>query len=275
MTIALRYGDDDSTDQTGLESGFIYFDAVTAYSKSIRGQVTKNPISYGKFATDHFVRDNPSFQLSGVISVADLANNTLIRDEQGRIPNNYIEQPPAVSISNSSEGLINYLPASISQFFQQQGSDVSQGDFRTNYKEFVSMVLTNLMSGEKYNEKTERTETKIRFVKLYEFTGSDLTAIIPQDTSRGGLVLTGFDVSEDPDTGDALICNLSFEMVKIVNIKKTALPSDVKASMKKKVEGKAKKGSADSKPQTVNTVEQAKTEDVDPLIEAAKSGGKN
>lgn len=271
MTIGLKYGYDE--DQTGndTEQGFIYFDSVQAYSKSMRGDVTKNPVS-NTMVADNFTSGNPVIQLSGTISIADLADVSLVRDEQGGLPNNFNEQPDAVKLSSMNEGLANYLPASITQFFQGLTTDVSLSAVRTSYKDFVNNVFENLMSGEKYDESTGRYRAKIRPVKLYEFVGADLVTTIPrsQDLTRQALIMTAYDVKEDPDSGDALLCDLTFERVKLVKLKTTSIPSDVKPVIKKKVAPKAKKGNVTTTPTDEISAEERKM--IDSEKEKLKNG---
>lgn len=262
MTLGIKYGDGSSVDQ--IESGFIYFDVVSSFSKSIRGQVTKNPIAGTTFVTDNFSRDNPALQLSAIISVADIANNLLILDEQGNNANNYIPQPSAVQVTGDKlSGLVNALPTSISQFFGKSNIEISMDSLRTNYREFVISVLENQMSGRKLNNKTQRYETKIRTMKLYEFTGYELSKVTPD------LVLTGFNVKEDANSGSALVCELQFEAVRFVQLGKTELPKDLatKARLNNKASTSAKKGDV-----TTNPVEK-ELPTTDPLGPAISSGG--
>lgn len=265
MTLGIKYGDPGSTDQ--LESGFIYFDVVSSYSRSIRGQVTKNPIAGTTFVTDNFTRENPTMTLSAVISVADISNNALIFDESSNKANNYISQPSATTISGDGTSLlINALPTSISQLLGKSNVTVTMDDIRTNYRDFVESVLEQQMSGRKLNNKTQRYETKIRVMKLYEFTGYELSKI------RDNLVLTGFTVKEDVNSGTALMCDLSFEEVTFVQLGKTEIPKNVTSSLKGKASTTAKKGNATTDVQSVDTTTQ-KTPD--PLIKAAATGGKD
>lgn len=266
MTLGIKYGGSDSTDQ--LESGFIYFDVVSSYSRSIKGQVTKNPIAGTTFVTDNFTRDNPILTLSAVISVADLSQNLLILDEDGNNANNYIAQPSRVSITgDGTSTLINALPTSISQLLGQSNVVITMDEARTNYRDFVESVLEQQMSGRKLNTKTQRYETKIRVVKLYEFTGNELSKI------RDNLVLTGFTVKEDPNSGDALLCDLSFEEVTFVQLGKTELPKDVAASIKGKSSTSSKKGNVSSTGQDVTPPVEEQSDGTDPERIARATGG--
>ena len=117
MTLAIKWGDEASD-----VSGMIYFDAVTLYNRSYTGQVTKHPVDLGGNITDHFIRENPRFTLSGVISSVDIDTQMWVLPalyEEGTVVNQrpYV-QPVQVQSSNLSM-ISNMLPASISQFVVQ------------------------------------------------------------------------------------------------------------------------------------------------------------
>lgn len=256
MTIGLRYGDADATETSGLKAGFLYFDAVTVYSKSLRGEVSKNPIATGRYVSDSFTADNTVIQLSAVISYANISNDELIVDASGNGPfNNYNPQPGEVLIVEDSSTLRNLIPSSIGQFLPQSNASVSLASdiLRNDHKDFVYNIFEVLMSGEFYNEKTGKKERRLRTVELYEYTGNILSKIYPSNQDEFGLVLTAADVKEDADTGDALVCDLTFEKVKFVKLKTTALPKDVVGSLKKKSAAKQKKGAVNTKPVVKNT----------------------
>lgn len=267
MTLALKYGPEDVNSDDPIEQGFIYFDAIQSYTKTIRGQVTKHPIAGGKVITDNFTRDNPTFGFTGIISVADLANNTLIRDVSGNLPNNYNDYPQAAIINESSSKLLNFLPSSLSQFFPDQASTISMDAIRDDYKDFVTQVLERLMSGEKLDVQLGKIKTYIRPVKIYEFIGAALSKVISD------VVLTSVDIREDVDTGDCLIVNLEFEQVKFVKLRTAAIPSDVVKALKPKAAAKAKKGNVTTNKTDVTGPDAETRSDVDPLRKAAETGG--
>lgn len=270
MTLGIKYGDTSVTSGTSTDqskTGFIYFDVVSSYSKSTRGQVTKNPIAGTVFVTDNFTRDNPTLQIQAIISVADIANNLLIYDEDGNNANNYISRPSPVTITGDGmSGLVNALPTTVSQFFGGNNVVITMDSLRTNYREFVISVLEDQMSGRKLNTKTQRYETMIRVMKLYEFTGSDLTKVIPD------VVLTGFTVKEDVNSGDALVCDLQFENVRFVQLGKTDLPKDVVPKLKGKATSSNKKGNA-SGTATQNDVPATTTDNKTALLKDKEASG--
>ena len=233
------------------EEHFLVFDAVTAYSRSLTGEISKHPIATGTNAASHFIAQNPVFSLTAVISFADLGNASLFRDEDNGLADNLIEQPQAVIVKDSTSVLANIIPSSISQFLPDSNASVSMDSARTNYKDFVSLIFERLMSGEKYDEKTGKTKASLRTNTLYEFDHLGAITKLHED-----LVLTSFSVKEDIDTGDCLIADLTFEHVKFVKLRTSAIPADVASALKKKSTAKQNKGSVNSKPVTKELDEQ-------------------
>ena len=265
MSLGLKYTSDTTDDG---ESFFIVFDAITSYTKTIKGSLTKHPVAGGKLITSNYTRDNPTFGFTGVISYADISNiYELIRDEDGGLADNLIEQPSAVQVSENTSTLTNLIPASIGQFLPDSNANVSMDFERNNYKDFVAQILERLMSGEKYDEKTKRFKTFIRPIKLYEFLGPTIYKIIPD------VVLTSYAVTESVDTGDALICDLEFEQIKFVSLRTSALPKDVVGALKKKATAKQNKGAVNSKKTSVLDADVENKDDTDKLRKAVQTGG--
>jgi hypothetical protein len=268
MTIGIKL---PATDDKSDGEFFIYWDSVTMYTRTQRGQVTKNPTARGDTVTDNFTRENPTFSFSAVCTFADISlSYAFIRDENEHLANNYQAASNPVVVGTSATGLLNYLPDSIGQFLPRTSSSVVVDAVdKTDYKGYVEQCLEKLMSGESYDQATGKTRTKIRPIKLYEFTGSELTRIFED------VCLVGFDIRETPDTGNALFCDLSFEKVKFVKLKTAALSPDVVKALKPKAATKAKKGSVDS---TVKNTESLKgspapDDSVDKAEEASREAG--
>lgn len=238
MTIALHWG--DTTDRPEDPSGFIYFDAVTTYSKDYKGQVTKHPIDGGGNITDHFIKENPVFSISGVVSGADIsATPLMLADYQNRAPTNANSQPAEVSINSGTSGLQKYLPDSISQFLTIGNPSVQfdESSFRLDWTEAVEDQLIGLMEGIKYNDKTSKFDSYIQTVELYVFDEDKvISRIIPN------LVMVNFRNKEDVNTGDGLFFDITLEQVTFVTLEKAELPKDVTTPLKKKVATTSKKG---------------------------------
>lgn len=255
MTIAIVWG--DPTDTT-KDSGFLYFDATTAYTKNYKGSVTKHPIDGGGLITDHFIKDNPTFGVSGVFTGADI--NTwafLVGNLEGQTAFNTSAAPSAVTVT-SVNGLIPFLPDTIGQFFGVSTPNVTMDTSRNDYTEQVQDLLVNLMQGRVYDETTQTYKSNIQLVKIYEYEGLILKRIIDN------LVITGINFKEDSNTGLALYADLQFEQVTFVTQKKTAIPKDVAAKLKSKSASKNSKGKQDSTPQGAGA-DGAPANDIDPL----------
>jgi hypothetical protein len=270
MTIGIKL---PATDDKSDGEFFIYFDAVSMYNRNQRGQVTKNPTARGNTVTDNFTRDNPTFSFSAVCSFTDMsANYSLIRDEDSGLANNALDRAKAVQVNTGVGGLLNYLPDSIGQFLPKPSSTVTlDTTSRTDYKGYVESCLEKLISGEAYDQTTGKTRTKIRPIKLYEFTGVELTRVYED------VCLVGFDIRETPDTGNALFCDLSFEKVKFVKLKRAALSPDVVKALKSKSAKKSKKGTVDSTAKRNESLKPGPAPDdsVDKAEQAVKDAGFN
>lgn len=270
MSLAIRWGLDSSnvsTNNSPSKAGFIYFDAVTVFSQSHRGQVTKHPIALGGNITDHFIRENPSFTLSGVISPVDLSlGSYLIQDLDGNSPYNVFEPPTAVSVNSTDQSTLDkLLPDSIGQFLPDTTPVVTLDEGRENFLSIVKEGLTDIMSGVIYNDATGNFEPDIQLVELYEFDDYLLRRI------SNSLVITNILFKEDANSGEGLYIDLTLERVEFAYLKRTVIPKDVSDALKKKAETKKDKGKADSTVKTEGSDGDA-PDDTDPLREAKANG---
>lgn len=274
MSLAIRWGLDSSnvsTNNSPSKAGFIYFDAVTVFSQSHRGQVTKHPIALGSNITDHFIRENPSFTLSGVISPVDLSlGSYLIQDLDGNSPYNVFEPPTAVSVNSTDQSTLDkLLPDSIGQFLPDTTPVVTLDEGREDFLSIVKEGLTDIMSGVIYNDATGNFEPDIQLVELYEFDDYLLRRI------SNNLVITNILFKEDTNSGEGLYIDLTLERVEFAYLKRTVIPKDVSDALKKKAETKKDKGKADSTVKTEGadgTNNSDAPDDTDPLREAKANG---
>lgn len=257
MTLALRWLEDEN-DET--KSSFLYFNAVTAFSQTYGGKVTEHPISVGASVTDHYIRNNPSFRLSGVFTRADISSGTfLIQDINGQLPFNRDELNQNVSVNEGGDSLLRkFLPDSLGQFIPVYEPVVTVQEGRLDLIEQIREMIVQLVSGDRFNELSARFDSNIQLVSLYEYSGNLLSKI------TNNLVLTNLDFRETPDTGSALYCDMTFSQVKFTTQKKEAIPADVANSLKKKATPKATKGKQDSTVQNTATGKNP-PKDVDPL----------
>lgn len=252
MSLGIKWGDPQNPNEP---SGFIYLDAVTAYSQDYRGQVTKHPVDSGASITDHFIKENPIFNISGIVSGTDLSGIPAnITDQEGNRPINAQQQPVSISLNSSASGLLQYLPDSIGQFLSVSTPSVEVfGNTRTDltYEIIVKDLLKGILSGIKYNPTKDKVESNIQVVELYEFDKTNIRDIISE------LVITNFRVREDQDTGDALFLDLTLEQVTFAQLERVELPQEVQDNLKKKVTPRKKKTNAPSTPKDCEAAQEA------------------
>ncbi|RYY51263.1 MAG: hypothetical protein EOO06_00615 [Chitinophagaceae bacterium] len=261
MSLAIEWG--DSSIQDG---GLIYLDATTAFTQSHTGKITSHPIDAGGFISDHFVKDNAKITLSAVITGVDISTGTyLIQDLEGNTPFNSNEAPTPVSVNSTDQSVLKkFLPDSIGQFLSDTTPEVIIDSRRADLLEQIREALVSLMSGVIYNEKTGQFDSEIQLVRLFEYDQTLLRKI------TNNLVMTSLTFREDPNSGYALYCDISFEQATFAFLKKTAIPQDIINGLKKKSAAKSSKGKQDSTAQDVGAGNSPK--DTDPLREARDNG---
>lgn len=246
MSFGLRWGEDNEEG-----GGFVFFDAITVSTENYSGQVTKHPIASGASISDHFIRQNPVFTLSTVITGYDISMNSyLIQDLVGNSPYNVNEPPTAVSVTSTDDSVLKqFIPDSIGQFLSNSAPEIIVDGPRLQTLDTVKDAIVNLMSGVIFNEKKGKFVPNIQLVRLFEYDGTLLKKII------NNLVITSMVFREDINSGEGLYCDLTFEQVTFATLKKTVLPQDVVDSLKKKSAPKASKGKQDSTPKPVSESE--------------------
>lgn len=254
MSFGLRWGEDNEEG-----GGFVFFDAITVSTENYSGQVTKHPIASGASISDHFIRQNPTFTLSTVITGYDISMNSyLIQDLVGNSPYNVNEAPTAVSVTSTDASVLKqFIPDSIGQFLSSSAPEIIIDGHRLQTLDTVKDAIVNLMSGVVFNEKKGKFVPNIQLVRLFEYDGTLLKKII------NNLVITSMVFREDVNTGEGVYCDLTFEQVTFATLKKTVLPQDVVNSLKKKSAPKASKGKQDPTPKPVSATDN-KSPDVDP-----------
>lgn len=229
--------------------GFLYFDAVLSWNRSYTGQVTKHPVDGGSNITDHFIKNNPVFTLSAVLSGTDLSlTSALLTNEVGDTPINVRTAPSAVGVGSTDQSLMmKFIPNVLGQFIPDTLPEVQMDGFRSDSIEEVQDILVSLQSGEGLNQVTGEYETRINTVNLYETNGLlSLVKKLPKADSNSFLVITNVAFREDVDTGYALYADITFEQVTFATLKKTVLPKEVRTTLKKKAATKKSVGRCDS-----------------------------
>lgn len=242
MTFAISWEADEV--QAG---GFLYFDAITSWNRSYTGQVTKHPVDGGSNVTDHFVKNNPVFTMSAVISGVDISVSTSsLTNELGDTPYNARLAPSAVIVESSDSSLLmKFIPNVVGQFLPDTLPEIVMDDTRGDTTEEMQDILVSLQSGEGFNQITGQFETSIRPVTLYETNGF-LALVKKLPAANSFLVVTNIQFREDTESGYALYADITFEQVAFATLKKTQLPQDVKTIIKKKAAPKKSVGKCDS-----------------------------
>jgi len=244
LTLALQWGFDNSPNNPPVTQGFIYFDAVTSFSRSYTGSVSKHPIDGGGLITDHFTRENPILQISAVISAVDISSRQVqIVDYDGNTPTNSRTVKEAVKISGSDNKFYKLLPASAGQFFKPKNPDIILASQNVDIIDQIKDLLISLF------------EDKVELVKLFEYDNGNL-----RKRPIENLVMTSFVIKEDSDTGECLECDITLEQVSFAINKKTQIPQSVSsalvsADLSKAAESENQKGKEDSIPQTLKKPE--------------------
>jgi hypothetical protein len=258
MSLAIKFGDNNDPDQL---SGFIYFDVVTKYSKQLSGKVTAHPLDAGANITDHYISENPKYNLVGVISSADISGIPSRISVDGESPLNVNPQSGAVIVNDSFFGVLSFIPDSGSQFMPSRPESVSiDSTQRTDYKDQINTLIAKLMTGLVYNEQEKKLRNRMTLITLYEFV-DDILTIESED-----LVMTGCSFEEDPDTGTGLFVTMSLEQVSFVTLEKTELPKDVSDSLSKASKSTAKKSKADGTEKKVGDPTDATSSDPGPRL---------
>ena len=280
MAFALSWEPDEI--QAG---GFLLFDAITSWNRSFTGTVSKHPIDGGSNVSDHYINNNPVFTMSAVISASDVSLTPFaLSDQDGNKPLNSRAAPTGVSVTSSDQSLLmKFMPNVIGQFLPDtlptvvmdgesegqppkeeksyeagitEGLIVEEEEVPTppntrgldsSYTENIQDILSNLQSGEGYNQITGQFETLIRPVTLYETDNTlNLVKKLPTN-SNSYLVITSINFREDTESGYALYADITLEQVRFANLKKVQLPSElVQTPVKKKVATKKSLGKCDS-----------------------------
>lgn len=237
MTLAVRWGENNAED-----GGFLFFDCVTVYTQEYSGTVTAHPVDSGANITDHYIKNNSRFTLSGVITGVDVSTGSaLIQDLEGSFPFNTRLAPNTVSVTSTDDSVLNqFIPDSIGQFLPDTQPQVVMDSARAEIIDQVRDALIDLTSGTKLNEETGQFDSNIQIVRLFEYKGTLLNRIL------NNLVITSVRFNEDASTGNALYCDITFEQVTFAFLKKTEIPKDVQRPVQKKASPKKSIGKCDS-----------------------------
>lgn len=230
-----------------LESGdVIWMDAVLSFSESYSSTVTKHQIESGSSISDHVIQENPKFTLSGVVSAVDFNKTFDFR----QIPataisdaTNYTNldlQPTGVMVGSSDTNpLLNLLPDSIRQYVGSDSPpDVSMGFSVQGNSEGVESLLKSISNGFIQVQEGGKQVVKRQLVTLVEFNPN-----FSVKTFFDNCVCTSLSFNQDPETGDAIYPQMSFEQVRFATLMATTFPTNsISPELKNGAEDKEQKG---------------------------------
>lgn len=231
MSLAIKWGYDNPD---AISQGFLYFDAITSFSESLTGAVSSHPIDGGGTITDHFTKENPRFTFSGVISGVDISYHARsVVDDIGNTSLNSTDVPEAVKINSSNSALLKFVPDNIGQFFTPTSPSIV---LAAQSPETLESIRDNLREG--FLDPSP--------VQLFLYDLGNLRTK-PIDN----LIMTSLDFKEDPDSGDALWCDVTLEKVTFTTTEATQIPQGitsalVAADLKDKADSMKDKGTQDS-----------------------------
>lgn len=235
-----------------LESGdVVWMDAVLSFSESYSSSVTKHQIESGSSISDHIIQDNAKFSISGVVSFIDFNKTidfTRIPEDSLSDVSNYTNmnlQPTNVSIGSSlNNPLVKLLPDSIRQFIGTDSTPSVQMGISFPAKAIdVEDVLKSIINGFTEVAADRMVVKRKQVVSLVEF-NTDFTVKNMFDNC----VCTSLSFSQDPESGDAVYPQMTFEQVRFVELMATTFPTNrISTDVKNKGTEKAQKGNQPNK----------------------------
>lgn len=232
----------------------IWLDAVLSFQESYSSSVTKHQIESGSNISDHIIEENPKFSLNGVISGVEFNGGPTFLDS----PQDTLDSLKVTSQINAELGsgfvsigssysnpIIKLLPDSLRQFIGNDSPpEVIMGEslsFETLQE--LKTILINLNRGfQKYNDKTKKYYIEKELLTVVEFNNQ-----YSIENSITNCVCTGISFSQDPETGDAIYPQMTFEKVRYVSLVSTTLPQEVADAIKNSSAEKSQKGKQQAK----------------------------
>lgn len=216
MSIAIRIG------QSGQKSSALfYLNTTTRYQTNYRSQTSKYPLDAGVSITDHVVNENPVIQVSGIISPADISIRTSNLTVQGEIPmnnNRFFSDNANTQIETLLAGLKNYLPDVATQFLSSTTPTLQGGQEPDDRTSDILDKVKDLFTRLTYNRRNQSYNNSVVLCTLFELSNTGLRKDVKN------LVLTEFTGRYEPDHGDALLVDMTFEQVRFVNLQQTTVP---------------------------------------------------
>lgn len=241
MSLVLQFGDSTAPEKV---SAVYYINVVESYTKNLKGTLSKHPLDAGINISDHFIADNMTFNIRGVITSADITYDAYTTSFEAVGMNNIqLWLPPvAVEVDTGKSLLSKYIPDAIGQFLspidpEVIGDDTEVVEAGGGFSEFIENMILEVI----YNSTENTFRNSIVPATLYELEGNQYTK-----APYKNLVVTDFKVNETPDTGNGCHFEMSLEQARFVYLRKEPLPEDVSDAIKKQSAETANKGSVSS-----------------------------
>ena len=236
MSLVIRFYEASKPEETVW---LLNFDAVTEYSRSIKGSVAKHPVDKEGEISDHFSLKNMEYSLTGIVSHADISvDSSLIKDSYGNPPTNTNFQPNPVLVEGGNNGLLNKLvPDSLGQFIPSkppkvilnplpnEGEDNQIENLRADWTNFVRGKLQESMRFPKTSKISGSDKATVTYfpliAEIYRF---ERNGVITENIVRD-LILTSVEEKENAESNSALFLNLVLEEVRFVSIESEAVNS--------------------------------------------------
>lgn len=241
MSLVLQFGNNGGPEEI---SAVYYINVVESYTKNVNGKLSKHPLDSGVSISDHFISENMTFNIRGVITSADITFAAYTTSFAAVGANNIErgEPPIAVTVDTGKTLLNKFLPDVIGQFLSPVEAEVFGDESEvvetgTSFSEFIERMILDVI----YNPTTQTYRNSIVPVSLYEMEGSQYSK-----APYTNLVVTDFKVNETPDTGNGCHFDMTLEQARFVELRKEALPDDVAAEIKRQSQPTSNKGKAGS-----------------------------
>ncbi|TCQ84234.1 phage baseplate protein [Pseudomonas sp. JUb52] len=211
----------------------IWLDAVLQFDQQYQSTVTNHAVETGVNISDHVIEQNDKFRVRGVITDADfnrdrpqvrfgsLTDEELDQEIRYKAFSNYNPVYDAPRIDMGPPALGISLPASVTQFLGNNTPTVTLTPREAIFP--ATQVATTLKAMQKSRD----------VVKVIEYR-HDGSYVLHEN-----LIMTSISDNLDPDSGDAMYPDMTFERVRYANVSTTKIPQQL---MKNKVAEKKVKG---------------------------------
>jgi hypothetical protein len=204
MTVAIKRAKGD----------IIWFDAVLQFNRQNSASVSKHPLETGSYITDHTTTENPIITISGVITDVDFNIQRPKVEKEKQFVNNKPLPNNIVTVESDGGKYKEFLPESISQFFEDQPPHVNINP------------ITRPKTAEAIEDDLIQIWKDKEAVTLMEFKGS------VAKERYDNCIITNLTFNESSDSGDALWPSITLEQVAYAKSTNVKIPQKVAASVK-------------------------------------------